>query len=918
MRQLSTGTSSGTSPTSNCSLASDTLKLSDYNSSGMKTETTTTALTTTKSIATTADILAASLNTPSLNKRIDTFCYTKDCMKLTPVNIKTLASPIRHPRHEVNQNISERISADDTYKENFGLIARQLEKLLESLNIVFRQIGYSNSEIVSKEKMIFNTLSDSITKFSYQAESELKTLAQHNDFDQDILNRILEIIDDSTGIDSISDLYVRNAILVPKNKPFVTSPKKPLSLLSKKKLLHSGKKFVLNAYIPKLLEFLNHSIQFQLLYNAVNESLKDLRDPKILTSLPPLKLAVHLKNILRDSQNDIDAVTRLIKNYKDELLAGRYFNDLSKEMNELIADSIKLYEVEYKNRLGKITSMSRTISDLFKKLHVDTENEVDPQIKDLLVVYSTNNHSGKNDFLPVHKNITERLESTLKEYQVAFGKRVENRDILLSKCRSLWYKLNVPDDYVNNFLSENSTLSSVVLMRFANELEKLENMKKKVIKTLINDALRKIEGLWETLQSEAQERTEFLRKFDSMKSTSINLEDDERLLGLCENEIKGLEEKLAIYMPVLKLIEEFKQLQADKGSLEKSSKDSSRLLLRNSHKILLQEEKTRKRITRHFPRIIQDLKLGLSRIEEMSGKPLYIDGENLNEMVVKQEEELLTRYPRSRVNRGARKPQISSASKPAAKRYQPEQKRLRRNASFSFSYREDTSAIDLNQTPATRLNSVNKSDRDTTGSTDSDSSSIKYTQEVRFSSPVKPFTKLLPPTYIARRSESKIPEPKVKNLNSLSLVPSPVFRPRNSAPKNEIVRPTRLFPISSNKINQNKTYQANQFEELMKQGTVLSNEQINEPAGKENVVNSTPKFLHASTKDAFHFSSPYRESNNSVYKLSMSPEGKCTLNVQESGLTSGVDDTSFVDDENDKYYDTWKKEQILKLKNFNT
>ncbi|OXT09733.1 hypothetical protein B9K03_12130, partial [Rothia sp. Olga] len=60
-----------------------------------------------------------------------------------------------------------------------------------------------------------------------------------------------------------------------------------------------------------------------------------------------------------------------------------------------------------------------------------------------------------------------------------------------------------------------------------------------------------------------------------------------------------MDAKLAIYAPVLKLIKDFQNLLKDKEFLAQSSKDSSRLLSRNSHKILLNEERARKRITRH-------------------------------------------------------------------------------------------------------------------------------------------------------------------------------------------------------------------------------------------------------------------------------------------------------------------------------
>lgn len=54
---------------------------------------------------------------------------------------------------------------DNMYRENFILISKDLEKLLENLNVIYQNIGYSNTEIITKEKIIFTTISNSINNF---------------------------------------------------------------------------------------------------------------------------------------------------------------------------------------------------------------------------------------------------------------------------------------------------------------------------------------------------------------------------------------------------------------------------------------------------------------------------------------------------------------------------------------------------------------------------------------------------------------------------------------------------------------------------------------------------------------------------------------------------------------------------------
>lgn len=116
-------------------------------------------------------------------------------------------------------------------------------------------------------------------------------------------------------------------------------------------------------------------------------------------------------------------------------------------------------------------------------------------------------------------------------------------------------------------------------------------MKKKLIKKLISDSWDKIRELWDTLQYSEESRSNFIIVFEELRRNAATLQEDELLLETCERELKRLEDKLILYKPILELISEFESLQKDQEFLEKSSKDSSRLLSRNSHKILLTEEK---------------------------------------------------------------------------------------------------------------------------------------------------------------------------------------------------------------------------------------------------------------------------------------------------------------------------------------
>lgn len=848
--------------------------------------------------------------TPTASDRLDRICDSKDCMKLTPVNLQCLASPIRQSRMAMEDyNTHQSLLPGDVYKENFSLISRQLEKLLENLDVIFKNIGYSNSEIISKEKMVFNTLSDSINEFFAEAEKDMKILTEENESSQEILNRILEIIHDPNGVQSIPDLYVRNAILVPQSKNVPGSPRKPLSLLSKQKLLGSAKKYVFDAYVPRLMKFLHSCIQLMSVFEAVKEPLPNLPIANVTYFVPDLEVSRRLRDSLKQCHSDVDLISKFVKDSKQELLFNGKFNDISSEMTQKIYQSAALYQDDYNSKLKELTSTVKALEDLLKELNIDMKNDLDSKTAEIMISYSgAKSNSQGNQYLPVNQQIRVQLQDTLKKYQETHKARSETKEKLMNKCQNLWQKLKVPANYVESILLQTAGLSLDSIKKLSKELEKLESMKKRIIKTLVSESWQKIEDLWKILQFEDQEKSSFLNTFDTLRRSSASLQDDEKLLEVCEKEIKCLEEKLAVYTPVLKLIKEFKQLQADKASLDESSKDSSRLLLRNSHKILLQEEKTRKRITRHFPRVIQELKEGLGKIHELFGKPVFLGGEKLIDLVIQQEEEIISKYPRSRLNLGTRRSSRSQLKSSPKKVEKPQSavKKSKCNDSLREIFVANLSAV--HQTPLTKISSANYDDKFTAATPRDASRCSSMLKTSRFSSPPRTLRKLLPPRVITRQETSKIPEVKLKRAESSNLQSSPLGFPKSLAMKRELVRPTRLFPVSPSRINQRNS----QIPVLHKSASIAT-EMISEISDKENIVDSTPRLQRGPIKEGLSLSSPYREPENSVYRISMSPDGKCQLNVKQGEMDSALDETSIMDAENDKDFQAWKNEQLLKI-----
>lgn len=821
----------------------------------------------------------ASPGTPRLNSSGSTLCNSGEYMKLTPVKILEFDSPLRKGliRSTSELQPSKLSSVDGMYKENFNVITKQLEKLLEDLNVIYRNIGYSNTEILSKEKLIFNTLSESIRSFFEQAENEMNKLTMNIEIEQDILNRILEIIGDPNGIKTIPDLYIRNAILQQKRKTVPQSPKKPLSLLSKKSLLESAREYIYNIYLPELKKFLRICLGLQRLTNALGMDLQDIsEDERII--LNNLNESDNLEQIFEYLTNDspkskMMLISEVIKKNKNELLNNPCLKDLSPHKFDLISKLVDTLKIEYMSRVDSVCNEGEQLCSLLSDLRVDVRKVVPKKIRQIIEHYNNTNtlvSSQDETFFEISKSSIAELHLLNEKFTSIHKEKSGIKQACLLKCKQLWNRLNTPQEQVHDFMEKNNDLSDNSIHNIQVELQRLEEMKKTLIKSLIDNSYKKVEYYWNTLQYSEEEREAFNRNLEYLKSQSQSLKDDENVLEVCEQEIEALEEKYNLYKPVLELYEELKSLLSDQEFLELSSKDSSRLLARNSHKILLKEEKTRKRITRHFPRVVRDLIEKLQEIEMKFGKPFIIEGKHLLDIVSEQEKEFQNKYPRSRISSGSRRPVTNTNATQSKKVFKPRIEN--RNTKMGSTTSKVTRTITSSQrTPLGR--STSDLLKPTTQRSNSGLSSKKM---------MSPHQRtLLPPVSISSKMHNviKLGETNLRRGNS-SPVGSISFQKSD-------LKPRQLFPSSMNKLN----IRNSKIPSLRDQQ--ISN--VHKEADKEN-YQSFGKELDDPMSLSNKIGSPYNEPARSIYKISMSPEGKPKLDVEQRLYDYGLEDTSLIED----------------------
>lgn len=924
--------------------------------------------TTESSIETT--LLTIGSRTPIISHTSDTnVSPSKEFMTLTPIRLSDSYSPTRNPillssRRKLKDTITKNSSLNDyspthemMYQDKFNGISEQLAKLLDNLNVIYQKIGYSNSEITIKEKNIFNDLSNLLEKFYGEAELEMKNLSLNNELDQEILNKILIVLDDPSGIDTIPDLYIRNAVLKQSNKKVPQSPKKPLTLLNKKITLEEAKHFTFNKYIPKLITFLQYSVTLQKLIISVDNDniVSNERTNTLIQNLPPLNNIEILLNDLKKLSNTnerTDSISMLLKEHKNILMDEPYCSDISTRKIDNIKETITVYQREMNSRINQNNEMVNEICHLLNELHMNAEDEMETHDYNTLkigcdIISSLGNGPAQTQSNIVISNLyLDNLQLIAKKVISIKSNRQSEKRQLLNKCKNLWSILKIPDSHIQNFLSENDGLSLEVFTNFKIEYENLEKQKKEQIKNLINQSIEEISELWLTLSIEKRHQEEFFRKFNEQYETSTTLEDDENLLNICNIEMDDLNKKMEVYKPILKLIETFESLQEDEIFLDNSSKDSSRLLSRNSHKILLKEENIRKRLTRHFPKVMSDLSQQLLDAEDVFQRPFLYKNQRMLDIVLDEEERFVQKFPRSRRISGDRISRIrkerivsngSVSSQNTVRSNQSEPVNSTLDKPFRIAKRYNSDGV--KRTMAANVNSINRNtDRlDTqrkispiryrSNLTESDlmknsrllaeeSKLPKFDEQRIMNSSRNVSTErqlLVPPTKLVRKPLSTPGNPRPKLVRdtssniSLNKFSTPILQ--NLSPKvtSEVsshgIRPTQLFPLSESKINNMTNIKTSRIPSLTKSTTKRSMlNTISQLSGKENALLdnqllSEQQQEYKSHKDiTARLHSPYKEPDHSVYQLSQSPDGKFRLSIQQRQLDNPFDDTSLYEE----------------------
>lgn len=368
----------------------------------------------------------------------------------------------------------------------------------------------------------------------------------------------------------------------------------------------------------------------------------------------------HPSNIspVNSPQKDHDLVQQLRElNYKFvRVIRGLKLSKITPEILSQVQRQIEKYNREFYARESRIGQTIERCFELVRILHL-----TDDQLLKIQKYYDHTRTSGLSlsdsyfdketlQFIrnnPKEFGLTDKHLDFISHLELILQKVKNNKqkkmNYYLENCRQLWTKLHEDEEYYSKFLKANSTLTDLSLVNFKMEFSRLLNKRSEYIEGFIIDTRKTIEGLWDSLYYSENQRAQF-------KYYRFNMEtalDKEIVLNEHEVELNKLNNEFSSKKHILDMYRSLLDLLKDQDFLKESSKDSSRLLSKNSCKILANEEKIRKRIIKIMPKLFHNLKAEVLEYnnlllqngtksfkiyeEDLFGKLLFIESEQLSQ-----------------------------------------------------------------------------------------------------------------------------------------------------------------------------------------------------------------------------------------------------------------------------------------------
>lgn len=524
-------------------------------------------------------------------------------------------------------------------KRRGSYITTQLDSINLHLQNLFDDIGLSPQDREDRERQLYSVISDALESYVVQVKAERDAVKQQCERVQTDIHAMLNSLHDvdinrllnttgSANATKINELLYSDSAVQPPYKDILTLLSQVRSKIEEVYEERSGIATGMFTELEELVEKLGIDDED----DSTNTNSRDKQDPRKSSSndLSDLRIKrTHMRiapELTRPTSTDeVDLSTEYLTKFEAEIIRWR---------------------TELQSRVASVSIAASKIVALWADLGTP-QMEID---RDIMA-----NYKSSPELIGSTIPDLDRIETLLISLATEKQRREERSAFLAKEINKLWEKLEEDPAYTSAFERQNRGLGQQVLDACEQEYERLLEKKRQHVGIFIQDARNQLEQLWDRLYFSEQETYEFSPAWADI-FTDASLEAH-------ETEIERLQKLLVEREPVIRLIDQYKELQKEERDLAASSQDASRLLQRGGGTVkrdptrLLREEQMRKRIAKRKPKVMQDLKAGLDEWKAKTGKPFSINGEDFSSVL---EEELSKIAPGSRIGLTRGRPPTNS------------------------------------------------------------------------------------------------------------------------------------------------------------------------------------------------------------------------------------------------------------------
>ncbi|KAG0687112.1 hypothetical protein C6P40_002861 [Pichia californica] len=452
-----------------------------------------------------------------------------------------------------------------------------------------------------------------ITKLN-QIQNSVSLLGNHDKKLNLFYNSLISLSDNF-----INDLNLEKDKL---NNEFIKSLEtitKIFSITSKFKPIESINDSVLNPKIKNIIDnYLSNSFKNLDYYCSENLSMYDLNsliEEDLIRLIPILSQQLLTFN---KQLKKFYSLYDLIDDYNPNIIDESFLIKLPTKSD------IKLF-----NEINQATDIKLILQTNFNQINPNLINQLNTQILNLNQFIIIKCNEIKNLIIKI-TNLNHELFIESDENYLKLSEYLNN---YLIKIEQLWSILRPNSNEIQSFLKINKNLYLNSFKNFDNLLNELEIEKLNHIKEFIYDSREKIIEFWNLLMYDDESKKNF-------KDFYINDESkfNEKLLDSHTIQVDKLRNEVENLKPLLNLISNLNELIELKKDLDESSKNPSRLLKRNSFNILKQEEKSRNKLSKQFPLIINQLRSKIKEFEIINKRDFKLNGERYLDKLIEIED----------------------------------------------------------------------------------------------------------------------------------------------------------------------------------------------------------------------------------------------------------------------------------------